>query len=46
VYSSYFADKALFPAGSITFDCALLMRDIAHEWQAAADMQVEERWTA
>jgi hypothetical protein len=39
-YSSYFADEALFPAGSITFDCALLMRNIAHEWQAAADMYV------
>lgn len=40
VYSSYFADESLFPAGSITFDCALLMRNIPHEWQAAADMYV------
>ena len=36
-----FADEALFPAGSVTFDCALLMRNIAHEWQAAAGMYVE-----
>lgn len=40
VYSSYFADEALFPAGSITFDCALLMRNVPHEWQAAAEMYV------
>lgn len=40
-YSSYFADEGLFPAGSVTFDCALLMRNVAHEWQAAADLQVE-----
>jgi hypothetical protein len=40
VYSSYFANESLFPAGSVTFDCALLMRNIAHEWQAAADMYV------
>src|SRR5262245_19594709 len=30
--SSFFADPALFPAGSVEFDCALLMRHIAHEW--------------
>lgn len=41
-YSSYFADKSLFPAGSVTFDCALLMRNVAHEWQTAADMYVYE----
>ncbi len=38
--SSYFSDEALFPPGSIAFDCALLMRDIAHEWHAAEDMYV------
>jgi len=37
VASSYFADEALFPAGSVIFDHALLMRDISHEWHAAAD---------
>jgi len=39
-YSSYFADEALFPAGSAQLDCALLMRDIPHEWQAAPDMYI------
>ena len=32
VESSYFEDRALFPAGSVTFDSALLMRGIDHEW--------------
>jgi Uncharacterized conserved protein (COG2071) len=32
VESSFFADRALFPAGSAVFDCALLMRHIIHEW--------------
>lgn len=35
VYSSYFADEARFPPGSVEFDCALLMRDIPHEWHPA-----------
>lgn len=38
--SSYFSDETLFPAGSVAFDCALLMRNIAHEWHAAEDMYV------
>ncbi len=32
VESSYFENSAVFPSGSVEFDCALLMRDIAHEW--------------
>ncbi len=32
VESSFFANPSLFPPGSATFDCALLMRNIAHEW--------------
>src|SRR5262249_22062616 len=32
VKSSFFEDQALFPPGSVTFDCALLMRAIDHEW--------------
>jgi hypothetical protein len=32
VESSFFEDRALFPAGSVEFDCALLMRGIDHEW--------------
>ncbi len=38
--SSFFADPALFPEGSVAFDCALIMRNIHHEWQMAADMYV------
>ena len=32
VESSFFEDSKVFPAGSIEFDCALLMRSIEHEW--------------
>lgn len=39
-YSSYFADESLFPPDSVTFDCALLMRNIAHEWHAAPAMVI------
>ena len=38
VKSSYFDDPAKFPAGSVTFDCALVMRDIEHEWLAEPDL--------
>lgn len=34
VSSSFFADEKVFPKGSVHFDCALLMRDIEHEWHA------------
>ena len=32
VESSFFEDRSVFPAGSVTFDSALLMRGIDHEW--------------
>jgi hypothetical protein len=32
IESSFFEDSNMFPAGSIEFDCALLMRNISHEW--------------
>lgn len=38
VVSSFFDDPALFPDGSATFDCALLMRDLPHEWHARGAM--------
>jgi Uncharacterized conserved protein (COG2071) len=41
VYSSYFADQSRFPEGSCSFDCALIMRNIQHEWYAANDLYVE-----
>jgi len=40
VYSSYFSDELRFPKGSVDFDCALLMRNIAHEWHGAGDLYV------
>lgn len=40
VSSTYFADESVFPAGTVTFDCALIMRNIAHEWQAAMPMYI------
>jgi len=36
VESSYFEDRELFPAGSVEFDSALLMRGIEHEWHVAS----------
>lgn len=38
VRSSFFDDRAVFPAGSIEFDCALLMRGIEHEWHGQSDL--------
>jgi hypothetical protein len=40
VSSTYFEDRTSFPPGTITFDCALIMRNIAHEWQAGAPMYI------
>ncbi|MCK6460159.1 MAG: hypothetical protein L6Q95_09730, partial [Planctomycetes bacterium] len=40
VSSSYFEDRTAFPANSVTFDCALIMRNVAHEWQAGAPMYI------
>jgi hypothetical protein len=34
VRSSFFDDARLFPPGSATLDCALLMRDIPATWKA------------
>jgi hypothetical protein len=38
VRSSFFENAANFPAGSINFDCALVMRNIAHEWHGRGQM--------
>ncbi|MDB5036091.1 MAG: hypothetical protein JWQ98_3332 [Chlorobi bacterium] len=38
VESSFFADRKLFPEGTVEFDHALVMRDIRHEWYKAEDM--------
>jgi Uncharacterized conserved protein (COG2071) len=39
VKSSFFDDEKIFPGGSIEFDCALLMRNIPHEWRALPQMK-------
>jgi hypothetical protein len=38
VRSSFFDDVSRFPSGTIEFDCALVMRDVAHQWHAAPDL--------
>lgn len=38
VESSFFADEKRFPAGSVTFDHALVMRDIEHRWLVEPDL--------
>jgi len=38
VESSFFADESVFPAGSVTFDHALVMRNISHRWHVLPDM--------
>lgn len=38
VQSSLFEDVSLFPKGSIELDCALLMRNIEHEWHGKPDL--------
>jgi hypothetical protein len=43
VESSFFADSSRFPAGSVEFDHALIMRNIAHEWNQIPDMIIPEQ---
>lgn len=40
VQSSYFSDETIFPKGSAVFDCALVMRNLGHEWHGAEDLYV------
>ncbi len=40
VESSYFDDRSLFPPDSVLFDCALIMRNISHEWHSSKEMYV------
>ena len=39
VTSSFFEDKSVFPDGSVTFDNALLMRNIGHEWNSKKSLE-------
>ncbi|MGH9875366.1 MAG: DUF2071 domain-containing protein [Pyrinomonadaceae bacterium] len=40
VHSSYFSDETKFPQGSIEFDHALIMKNVAHEWHSAEDLYI------
>jgi hypothetical protein len=40
VHSSYFSDTTRFPPGSVEFDCALMMRNLTHEWHSAQDLYI------
>lgn len=40
VESSFFENQQTFPPGSVEFDCALLMREIAHQWHAQQSLQI------
>jgi hypothetical protein len=42
VESSFFENRALFPPGSVAFDCALLMRGIEHEWHGRGRVSGQE----
>lgn len=43
VESTFFADEKVFPKGSVAFDHALIMRDIAHEWHSEPDLWTEPK---
>lgn len=43
VQSSFFEDRAIFPADSIQLDSALIMRGVAHEWHAREPIGSGER---
>jgi uncharacterized protein YqjF (DUF2071 family) len=40
VTSTFFSDEASFPAGSVAFDHALVMRDLPHEWHEMPDLRI------
>lgn len=40
VYASYFTNTHQFPAGTVTFDHALVMRNIPHQWRNAPSMYI------
>ena len=45
VVSSYFADRARFPAGTVEYDSTLIMRDLPHEWQSVPCLRTSPRST-
>ena len=43
VESTFFENQSVFPSGSVTFDHALIMRDLPHQWHGVPDMQTTGR---
>lgn len=43
IQSSFFDDTRQFPSGTVKFDCALLMRNIDHEWHSRQTLCCEPR---
>ncbi|MEP6902655.1 MAG: DUF2071 domain-containing protein [Actinomycetota bacterium] len=41
VHSSFYDDETIFPKGSIEFDHALIMQNIAHEWHSAPKFELK-----
>ena len=39
IESSFFEDEHFFPQGSLRFDCALIMRNIQHEWHGRESLR-------
>jgi len=37
-HSAFYSDSQRFPAGSLEFDCGLLMRGIQHEWHELTEI--------
>jgi hypothetical protein len=42
VETSFFANAASFPPGSVTFDHALIMRNIQHQWHGETDLLAKQ----
>jgi hypothetical protein len=43
VESSFFEHRGQFPVGATEFDCALVMRDVAHEWHAQKSLCADRK---
>ncbi len=43
VESSFFADTSIFSTGSVTFDHALIMRNVLHQWHGESALFIEQR---
>lgn len=41
VASSFFDNQSIFPTGTVERDCALLMRNINHEWRSLPQMKAD-----